>query len=87
MKNISTAVTGVCAGFFAVELVRYLWTSNKVLPYQAKPASQKDIEKAFRYQEKLFPEYDMIPLIQEDYPASVEEAETINNADESVEAP
>lgn len=37
VKNISTVVTCTCAGFFAFELVRYLRTASRVLPYEPDP--------------------------------------------------
>lgn len=34
--NVSQVVTGICAGWFVVELVRYLWAANRVLPAEAE---------------------------------------------------
>ena len=36
ISNISQAATFVCAGWFVVELVRYLFAANRVLPAKAK---------------------------------------------------
>ncbi len=42
--NITQAISFVCAGWFAIELVRYLWAANRVLPAQAQ--SDGEIKKA-----------------------------------------
>ena len=45
MQRISTGITVGCACFFAVALVRYLRSANRVLPVYAEPAVEKDILK------------------------------------------
>ena len=54
MKDISTIVTLGCAGFFAIELVRYLLTANKVLPYEAGRVSEKTLLKTQKKYDAFF---------------------------------
>ena len=51
ISNISQVVTFVCAGWFAVELVRYLFAANRVLPAAAK--SDRDRESYMQKIESL----------------------------------
>ena len=54
-SNICTAITAVCGVWAAVELVRYLWAADRVLP--AKTKIDKKAEK--------FNIEDVIPVITE----------------------
>lgn len=55
IKNISTGVTIGCACFMGFELVRYLRTANKVLPYEAKKAELKELELARSKSQNIVP--------------------------------
>lgn len=54
-KKIATNITTVCACLFGIELIRYLYAANSVLPENAHKASALELEKSEKKLQKIFP--------------------------------
>lgn len=83
-KNICLGVTAVCTGFFVVELIRYLYAANSVLPEYAHKATAKDIKKASSRAGKIPPVVET-NADEQDNKTEINENETGNENQESGE--
>ena len=66
-KKIATSVTTVCACLFGLELIRYLYAANSVLPEIAHKASALELEKSEKKLQEIF------PVVEKDAAAAVDE--------------
>lgn len=66
-KKIATSITTVCACLFGLELIRYLYAANSVLPEIAHKASALELEKSEKKLQEIF------PVVEKDAAAAVDE--------------